>query len=172
MTGRPCRTSSRWSSRAADGPRGPTNSPGARGQSGGGGRRRPSPARPCCGVWTDDETMVAGHSRDPIRWKEAFDCLVGRLAGRFARVEPRRRAARLVLGLLSDLPRKNCWTIAEWAGEASPYGMRRTGFAGPTGDAATRPATTADKPRIRHEDHVLQLEYQNSATFQSKPSSR
>jgi hypothetical protein len=30
----------------------------------------------------------------------------------------------LVLGLLSDLPRKNCWTIAEWAGEATPDGMQ------------------------------------------------
>ncbi|MFF8939247.1 IS701 family transposase [Streptomyces paradoxus] len=49
---------------------------------------------------------------------------MGRIAGRFARVEPRRRAARLVLGLLSDLPRKNCWTIAEWAGEATPDGMQ------------------------------------------------
>jgi SRSO17 transposase len=29
-----------------------------------------------------------------------------------------------VLGLLSDLPRKNCRTIAEWAGEASPDGMQ------------------------------------------------
>jgi hypothetical protein len=29
----------------------------------------------------------------------------------------------LVLGLLSDLPRKNCWTIAEWAGETTPDGM-------------------------------------------------
>lgn len=47
-----------------------------------------------------------------------------RIAGRFARIEPRRRAARLVLGLLSDLPRKNCWTIAEWAGEATPHGMQ------------------------------------------------
>lgn len=27
-------------------------------------------------------------------------------------------------GLLSDLPRKNCWSIAEWAGEASPEGMQ------------------------------------------------
>jgi SRSO17 transposase len=46
--------------------------------------------------------------------------------GRFARVEPRRRArARaLVLGLLSDLPRKNCWTLAEQTGEATPDGMR------------------------------------------------
>lgn len=49
---------------------------------------------------------------------------MGRIAGRFARVEPRRRAGRLVLGLLSDLPRKNCWTIAEWAGEATPHGMQ------------------------------------------------
>jgi SRSO17 transposase len=30
----------------------------------------------------------------------------------------------LVLGLLSDLPRKNCWTIAEWAGESTPDGMQ------------------------------------------------
>ena len=43
---------------------------------------------------------------------------------RFARVEPRLRAKRLVLGLLSDLPRKNCWRIAEWAGEATPHGMQ------------------------------------------------
>lgn len=30
----------------------------------------------------------------------------------------------MVLGLLSDLPRKNCWSIAEWAGEARPDGMQ------------------------------------------------
>ncbi|CAL9330668.1 IS701 family transposase ISSav2 [Streptomyces sp. enrichment culture] len=29
-----------------------------------------------------------------------------------------------MLGLLSDLPRRNCWTIAEWAGEATPDGMQ------------------------------------------------
>lgn len=29
-----------------------------------------------------------------------------------------------VLGLLSDLPRKNCWTIAELAGDESPDGMQ------------------------------------------------
>ena len=45
---------------------------------------------------------------------------MGRIAVRFARVEPRRRVRGLVLGLLSDLPRKNCWSIAEWAGEATP----------------------------------------------------
>lgn len=33
-----------------------------------------------------------------------------RIAGRFARVEPRRRVQDLVLGLLSDLPRRNTAT--------------------------------------------------------------
>ncbi|MEV7601236.1 IS701 family transposase [Kitasatospora sp. NPDC089797] len=49
---------------------------------------------------------------------------MGRVAGRFARVEPRRRATALVQGLLSDLPRKNCWTLAEHAGYATPDGMQ------------------------------------------------
>jgi SRSO17 transposase len=30
----------------------------------------------------------------------------------------------LVLGLLADLPRKNCWTIAEHAGQTSPDGLQ------------------------------------------------
>lgn len=49
---------------------------------------------------------------------------MGKIAGRFARVEPPRRVRDLVVGRLSDLPRKNCWSIAEWAGEASPDGMQ------------------------------------------------
>jgi SRSO17 transposase len=53
-----------------------------------------------------------------------FDDLMGRIAGRFARVEPRRRARSLVPGLLSNLPRKNCWTIAEHAGHATPDGLQ------------------------------------------------
>jgi SRSO17 transposase len=46
------------------------------------------------------------------------------MAGRFARVETRRRAALFLRGLLADLPRKNCWTIAEHAGETDPHGMQ------------------------------------------------
>jgi hypothetical protein len=30
----------------------------------------------------------------------------------------------LTLGLVPGLPRKNCWSIAEWAGQASPDGMQ------------------------------------------------
>ncbi|HXT43357.1 MAG TPA: IS701 family transposase [Pseudonocardiaceae bacterium] len=50
--------------------------------------------------------------------------LLGRVANRFGRVEPRRRMRGFVLGLLADLPRKNCWTIAEHAGQSSPDGMQ------------------------------------------------
>jgi SRSO17 transposase len=70
--------------------------------------------------------VAAGHSVtvDPARWQELFDQVMGRVAGRFARVELRRRAKAFVRGLLSDLPRKNCWTIAEHAGDATPDGMQ------------------------------------------------
>ncbi|WP_328426522.1 IS701 family transposase [Micromonospora sp. NBC_00389] len=43
---------------------------------------------------------------------------------RFRRPEPRRRVGDLVRGLLAPLPRKNCWTIAEHAGDAGPDGMQ------------------------------------------------
>lgn len=68
--------------------------------------------------------MAAGHSIDPACWQDMFEVLMDRIAGRFARVEPRRRAREFVLGLLSDLPRKNCWTLAEYAGDATPYGLQ------------------------------------------------
>jgi SRSO17 transposase len=46
------------------------------------------------------------------------------MAGRFARVETRRRVRGFLLGLLADLPRKNCWSVAEHAGDADPHGMQ------------------------------------------------
>ena len=49
---------------------------------------------------------------------------MGRVAPCFSRVEPRRRARELVHGPLSDLPRKNCWTLAEHAGDAPPDGLQ------------------------------------------------
>jgi SRSO17 transposase len=75
---------------------------------------------------TKDQTVAAGHSVevDPARWQELFDELLGRVAGRFGRVDLRQRARAFVRGLLSDLPRKNCWTIAEHAGDPSPDGMQ------------------------------------------------
>ncbi len=72
----------------------------------------------------DDLAVAAGLSVDPGRWRDQFDDLLGRIAGRFARVEPRRRERAFVLGLLSGLRRKNCWTIAELAGDTTPDGMQ------------------------------------------------
>jgi SRSO17 transposase len=46
------------------------------------------------------------------------------MAGRFARVETRRRTRGFLFGLLADLSRKNCWTIAEHAADRDPHGMQ------------------------------------------------
>ncbi|WP_186500239.1 IS701 family transposase [Micromonospora sagamiensis] len=46
------------------------------------------------------------------------------VGGRFRRPEPRRRVRDFVRGLLAPLPRKNCWTIAEHAGDSGPDGMQ------------------------------------------------
>jgi SRSO17 transposase len=65
-----------------------------------------------------------GHSVGPPDWQAEADRLLDRMAGRFARVETRRRARGFLLGLLADLPRKNCWSIAEHAGDRDPHGMQ------------------------------------------------
>ena len=44
--------------------------------------------------------------------------MIDRIAPRFARYEPLRHAAGLMLGMISGLDRKNCWTIAEHRGDA------------------------------------------------------
>lgn len=72
----------------------------------------------------DDLAVAAGHSVDPGWWLGLLDELMLRAGPRFRRAEPRRRARSFVLGLLAALPRKNCWTIAEQAGDATPDGMQ------------------------------------------------
>jgi SRSO17 transposase len=68
--------------------------------------------------------VAVGHSVEPDRWRAETDRLLDRIAGRFTRVETRRRARRFLIGLLADLPRKNCWSIAEHAGDTDPHGMQ------------------------------------------------
>jgi hypothetical protein len=58
-------------------------------------------------------------------WVGVLDALVGRVAGRFGRSEPRQRVGAYVQGLLAGLERKNGWTLAEHAGAVSPDGMQR-----------------------------------------------
>jgi SRSO17 transposase len=54
-----------------------------------------------------------------------LDELMGCLASCFTRVEPRRQARKYVTGLMGDVPRKNCWVLAEQAGDQTPDRMQR-----------------------------------------------
>src|SRR5918997_1738279 len=57
-------------------------------------------------------------------WAEGLEAVHARVAARFARAEPRRRALGYLRGLLSPVERKNGWQLAEQAGEATPDGMQ------------------------------------------------
>jgi SRSO17 transposase len=57
-------------------------------------------------------------------WESGLQDLFARFAGRFSRVEPRRRAFGYVRGLLAPLERKNGWTLAEQAGDHSPNALQ------------------------------------------------
>jgi SRSO17 transposase len=68
--------------------------------------------------------LTAAYSIDPDGWLDEFGALMDRIRPRFARYEPARHAAGLMLGLLSNLERKNCWTIAEERGDVTPHGLQ------------------------------------------------
>jgi SRSO17 transposase len=57
-------------------------------------------------------------------WDDELGDLFARVAGRFSRVEPRKRAFAYVRGLMAPLERRNGWTLAEQAGDGSPDGMQ------------------------------------------------
>ena len=73
------------------------------------------PVRRCGGMTSEREVRgrVCG-----------LDGVVDRIAPRFGRAEPRRRAASCLHGLLAPVERKNGWQLAEAAGDATPDGMR------------------------------------------------
>src|SRR4051812_49711169 len=58
-------------------------------------------------------------------WAAGLEEVHVRIAGAFARSEPRARVLAYLRGLLEQLKRKNGWTLAEAAGEVSPDGMQR-----------------------------------------------
>ena len=57
--------------------------------------------------------------------REKRNHLTGLLAAHFTRREPVQQAGKYIDGLMSDLPDKNCWSLAQHAGDASPGKMRR-----------------------------------------------
>ena len=61
---------------------------------------------------------------DGSGWADAFSALLARLGPRFGRVEPRRRLAAYLKGLLAPVERKNGWQLAEVAGDRTPDGVQ------------------------------------------------
>ncbi|MFD1541922.1 transposase [Nonomuraea guangzhouensis] len=53
------------------------------------------------------------------------DDLMTALAPMFTRLEPRLQAAKYVRAVMSELPRRNGWTIAEWIGDRRPDATQR-----------------------------------------------
>jgi SRSO17 transposase len=51
--------------------------------------------------------------------------LMTRFGPMFVRIEPRLQATKYVRALLSDLPKRNGWTIAEWVGDRQPDATQR-----------------------------------------------
>src|SRR3954453_17858773 len=58
-------------------------------------------------------------------WAAGLEEVHARIAGVFARAEPRARVLAYLRELLGQLERKNGWTLAEAAGEVPPDGMQR-----------------------------------------------
>ena len=63
--------------------------------------------------------------RQISRWHAHLRELHARLRPHFARPEAHQHALRYLQAILSDIPRKNGWQIAEHARQARPYGMQR-----------------------------------------------
>lgn len=58
-------------------------------------------------------------------WAKGLEGLHARIASRFGRKEPRKRALAYLKGLLSLIERKNGWQLAEYLGDNTPDGVQR-----------------------------------------------
>lgn len=62
--------------------------------------------------------------RQVAGWADELTAVAERIGGRFARSEPRQRAARYIRGLPSEAERKNGWQLAEHLGDRTPDGVQ------------------------------------------------
>src|SRR4051812_8609346 len=78
-----------------------------------------------CGLSFLQRRCEAMSSRSEAEdWAEELEAVAGRIAPRFGRAEPRRRALAYLQGLLAPLERKNGWHLAGAAGDHTPDGMQ------------------------------------------------
>jgi SRSO17 transposase len=76
-------------------------------------------------VWTTNAAAVAACDRvGAARWCGYVDDLLERIGRHVVRPEARTRLGAMLLALLGLKGPKNCWTLAEQAGEARPWGMQ------------------------------------------------
>ena len=85
--------------------------------------------------------------KDVQVWAEGLDGVVDRIALRFGRAEPRRRARAYLRGLLAPIERKNGWQLAEAVGDATPDGVQ---------DFLSRVQWDADTVRDDLQGYVIQ----------------
>ena len=78
-----------------------------------------------CLSTSKDHEVAASAVIEAGRAQQKLSALIGRFGPHSARLEPLRRAGKYVCGLMSDLPRKSCWTLAEHAGDRTPDRMQR-----------------------------------------------
>jgi SRSO17 transposase len=71
------------------------------------------------------DAQLASFLQQVSGWPLALRQLHQRIASCFARPEVRQHALLYLQALLSDIPRKNGWQIAEQARQLRPYGMQR-----------------------------------------------
>jgi SRSO17 transposase len=68
--------------------------------------------------------MVGVAADDVQAWDAELTALTDGLGWLFARPEPKRTFGLVVRAMLADLPKKNAWGIAEWAGLANPKSIQ------------------------------------------------
>src|SRR2546425_506075 len=85
---------------------------------------RPPPDSVECVCNTTKLVVAAAARIDVTLFLGGLNDLMACLAGRFPRVETRATGRRLVEAMLSETPSKNCWTLAEHAGDKNPHVMQ------------------------------------------------
>src|SRR5258708_11062807 len=78
----------------------------------------------CRFVKTNNPTAAAGATVDHDAQAGLLEDLMSRVARCFTRREPRLTCRDMVNGFLMELEDRNCWTMAEAAGHATPCKMQ------------------------------------------------
>ena len=69
--------------------------------------------------------MIAETEQAPLEFKQEKEEIEKRISSCFSRSEVRETTGHYLEALIRPVARKNCWQLAEEAGEENPYGMQR-----------------------------------------------